>query len=81
MSQTERRVGTAKMAEDIGYIRGQLDTIVPSIKENTDKIAHVEKKVDRYRNIVAGAGTAIVSIWTSIIQWEKIKHFFVGTSS
>lgn len=89
MSQKERRTGMSDVSEKLGYISGRLDSLhtkvddqQKGIKANADKVAHVEKKVDRHRNIATGAGTVIISAWTFlIIQWEKIKHFFIGAGS
>ncbi len=79
----ERRVGTADISEKLGYISGSLDMLHPKIdamqkeiKSNTKKVAHVEKRLDKYRNFTAGGGMAFSAMAYVVFKWDKLISFF-----
>ncbi len=80
--ENERRIGTADISEKLGYISGSLDMLHPKIdsmqkdiEANTKKVNHVEKRLDKFRNLTAGASGIIGGI---MVYLDEIKTIFWG---
>ncbi len=78
----ERREGMDQLFKDVGYLVGRtdglhtkMDGIQEEVKSNTKKVNHVEKRLDKYRNLTAGASGIVGGI---MVYLDEIKSILWG---